>query len=127
MTCHSSMEARDMKQDRGPQRLRDVYPKPTTFNVRVVSDKKPGEAENPAAAGTTTERHELSIDNNTVEDQGDMDNKISYPEQNVSAVSAAIRGNMARGNGVQTNFIGHCSPVRSGPRIEKGSSTAVGY
>ena len=123
LTCHSPGEARDVNKDRESQRVRDVFPNPALFHIRIIPDKQPVEAETPVG----TERHNLSIHDNVVEDRGDMYNKILYPELHVTPVVATINGNRATGDGVQTNHIGDYGPIRGGSWIQNCDSTTLDY
>lgn len=51
-------------------------------------------------------RHDLSIEQNSVEGKANQDNKITGVSQWASSVAGKIVGNTAKGDAVQTNFIG---------------------
>lgn len=104
-------EASVVKKYHGSQRVRAVFPaERTLFHIGVIPDKKPAEAEAPAA----TKGHNLFIRENSAEDDAEQDNVILYPGSPVGRaavnITAGIHGNKASGKSKQNNQIG--GPIR---------------
>ena len=125
LTWHSPGETRDVnklwKENKGSHLVRKIFPNPSLFHLRVISDKKAVEAG--AEAGTI--KHDCAIHDNDVLESGDQKNGIWYPEQRAGqgvASKARINGNKASGKGKQTNQIGgHRIAVQSKEDMEDDS------